>query len=184
MKTRILLAGVGAAALIACTGCLSTTSYTVEELDLQGNVTKRTTTTESVVKTITASTKDKTLIVWFTGTKAGIKASTNQAEDSFMPTVEIDFKSGSGGMASIHKNQQNVDKVALLIQATRQDIDVTATGVSSSNSELTVAGDSVSTRKSDNDLSEINSQNQTTLQKTAGTIADTAKEKLDAAKSE
>lgn len=73
MRKLILILGVIAAFVL--TGCLAPTQTVVEELDpATGKLTKRTTTSESVVKTVTDSTKDKWLLVSKQGWLGGIRA--------------------------------------------------------------------------------------------------------------
>ena len=51
---------------VILTGCASTES-TITEYDAAVNITRRTETTESVIKTISSGTADKTVIIWEDG---------------------------------------------------------------------------------------------------------------------
>ena len=62
------------------TGCTSTRS-TITEYDSSGNIVKTTETSESVIKTVTASTQNKTVVMWEDGWAAYISASSGTTED-------------------------------------------------------------------------------------------------------
>lgn len=73
MKHVIVTLLITLAALFAVTGCLSSTGSVIREFDAgTGKLTKETTTTESVIKTVIDSTKHK--IVWISdqGWAAGV----------------------------------------------------------------------------------------------------------------
>ena len=65
MKIKFTLAALAAALL---TGCFSPTENIVREFDADGRLTRETITSESVIKTITASTQGKTVFAWDTTT--------------------------------------------------------------------------------------------------------------------
>ena len=116
-----------AAAMVLITGCTATKS-TVTELDKDGKVVKTTVTSESVVSTLTKSTKDKTVIVWESGWAAYISASTATQEDP-TPTLKMFVGKTDKGMISAHKDQKTFDKIPEVIRATKYDLKVTGTGV-------------------------------------------------------
>ena len=72
---------------VLLSACASTSS-TILEYDASGNVVKRTETSESVIKTITDSTKGKTIIAWDNSWLAGLSISTATTEDP-TPTIKI-----------------------------------------------------------------------------------------------
>lgn len=126
-KLLFLIIGV----VIVC-GCTATQS-TVTEYDKDGKVVKTTVTSESVVSTLTKSTKDKTVIAWESGWAAYISASTATQEDP-TPTVKLFAGKTDKGIISAHKDQRSWEKLAEVIRATKYDLEVSATGVKSGNS--------------------------------------------------
>ena len=72
---------------VLLSACASTGS-TIYTYDSEGRVTQKTITSESVIKTITESTKGKTIIAWDNSWLAGISASTATTEDP-TPTIKI-----------------------------------------------------------------------------------------------
>ena len=73
----VLVLALLASALIAaiCAGCTATETV-IREYDAEGNLLKKTYASESLVKDITESTKNKTLVVWENGWAAYLSAST------------------------------------------------------------------------------------------------------------
>lgn len=121
-----------AAALAALvTGCTATKS-TVREFDANGNLTRETTTSESMVKEVTASTAGKTVIVWENGWAAYLSASTATTDDP-TPTVKMWAGKAAKGVISALPNQKNWDGIAKTITATREDLTVTADGIESTS---------------------------------------------------
>ena len=117
------LCGVFAAVLSACT---STTS-TILEYDETGNLVKRTESSESVIKTVTDSTKNKSVIVWEDGWAAYISVSSGTA---------VAGKVNKGAI-SILPDQTALPGIAKIIQATKSDISASLTeGITSMSSEL------------------------------------------------
>lgn len=111
---------------LATTGCFSPTQSTVTEFAADGKtITKQTVTSESVIKSVVASTKDKTCIVWESGWAAYLSATTATTED---PTPT--FKMGAGkidkGAISLHKDHKDL-KIENVIKATRSDVTVSPT---------------------------------------------------------
>lgn len=119
--------------MFVLTGCFSPTSTTVTEYGVDGKVVKVTTTSESVIKSITDSTKDKSIVVWESGWLAYLSASTATTDD---PTPT--FKMGAGkvdkGAISLHKDHKDMN-IADVIKATRSDLEVTTQGVSEKKKE-------------------------------------------------
>lgn len=130
MKMKNIIAFfVAAVALVLMTGCTATKS-TVTEFDKDGKVVKTTVTSESVVSTLTKSTKDKTVIAWESGWAAYISASAATQKDP-TPTVKMFAGKTDKGMISAHKDQKSFDKLPEVIKATKYDLKVTGTGVDS-----------------------------------------------------
>lgn len=123
----ILLVSV---AMVMMTGCAATTS-TVTEFDKDGKVIKTTVTSESVVSTLTQSTKDKTVIAWESGWAAYISASTATQEDP-TPTVKMFAGKTDKGIISAHKDQASWDKISEVIRATKYELTVSPTGINNS----------------------------------------------------
>lgn len=119
-----------AAAMVLMTGC-TTTKSTVTEYDKDGKVVKTTVTSESVVSTLTKSTKDKTVIAWESGWAAYISASTATQEDP-TPTVKMFAGKTDKGIISAHKDQK-WDKLPEVIRATKYELNVSAAGVGSTS---------------------------------------------------
>lgn len=115
------------------TGCFSPTSATVTEYNADGKVMKVTATSESVIKSITDSTKDKTLVVWESGWLAYLSASTATTEDP-TPTFKIGAGKVDKGAISLHKDHKDMN-IADVIKSTRSDLEVTTTGVAEKKKE-------------------------------------------------
>ena len=112
---------------ISCTGCTATESI-VREYDAQGNLLKKTYTSESIVKDVTESTKNKTVIAWENGWAAYLSASTATNED---PTPHVKMWAGKAakGVISALPEQQNWEGIAQTITATREDLRVSPAGM-------------------------------------------------------
>lgn len=63
MKNVLLTLALAIFGIFALTGCLSPTQSTIREYDTAGQLVKETQTSESVVKTVIESTKDKLVMV-------------------------------------------------------------------------------------------------------------------------
>lgn len=124
---------IAAIAALVFTGCTATQS-TVTEFDKDGKVVKTTVTSESVVSTLTKSTKDKTVIAWESGWAAYISASTATQEDP-TPTVKMFAGKTDKGIISAHKDQQGWDKLPDVIRATKYELQLTAEGMKSTASK-------------------------------------------------
>lgn len=136
MKMRklflFLLCGAIAAML---TGCAATRSV-ITEYDAAGNVSRVTESSESVIKTVTASTQGKTVVMWEDGWAAYISVSSGTTEDP-TPHGKIFAGKVNKGAISILPNQTGLPGIARIIQATKSDLDVSLTdGVNASSSEI------------------------------------------------
>ena len=121
------------AAMVA--GCAATRSV-VTEYDAAGNVSRITESSESVIKTVTASTQGKTVVMWEDGWAAYISVSSGTTEDP-TPHGKIFAGKVNKGAVSILPNQTSLPGIARIIQATKSDLDVSLTdGVNASNSEI------------------------------------------------
>lgn len=123
----LLIPIVAALAMALLSGCTATRS-TVTEFDKDGKAVKTTVTSESVVSTLTKSTKDKTVIAWESGWAAYISASTATQEDP-TPAVKMFVGKTDKGIISAHKDQKSFDKIPEVIKATKYDLKVTSSGV-------------------------------------------------------
>ena len=125
----VLVLALLAGALIAaiCAGCTATESV-IREYDAEGNLLKKTYTSESLVKDITESTKNKTLVVWENGWAAYLSASTATHDDP-TPTGKMWAGKASKGVISAIPDQQNWDGIAATITATREDLRVSPSAI-------------------------------------------------------
>lgn len=130
MKTCFYIAACGSVVLL--TGCFTGTTSTVTEYDTAtGKIVKITETGESVVKSITQATKDKTCIAWESGWAAYISASTATTEDP-TPTVKMGVGKVDKGAISLHPEHKDIQTVLpAIIQATRDNLTVSPDGVQS-----------------------------------------------------
>jgi len=128
MKSTVLLL---AAMLFCVAGCATKTVVT--EFDLEGHITKKTETDRDPFDKITESTRDKSVVGWSNGWAAYIRATTATTENP-TPTGEIYAGKVSKGLLTLHKDQQNADKIPAIIAATREDVTVDMTGIKSNNS--------------------------------------------------
>ena len=124
MKNKTVFAA--AFCMLFLPGCFTGTTATITEYDIAtGKVVKVTQTGESVIKSVTESTKDKSVITWESGWNAYIHASTATAE-SPTPTFKMGVGKTDKGAITIHKNHKDF-KVAEIIKATRSDVTVSPT---------------------------------------------------------
>ena len=114
-------------------GCMTSTS-TIEEFDAAGHVVKKTVTKESVVKSLTQSTKDKTVVAWESGWAAYLSASTATNDDP-TPHVKIFAGKTDKGVISALPEQQDFAGIASVVQATKYDLAVTPEGVQSASAK-------------------------------------------------
>ena len=131
------IAILAVAALLALTGCTGTRS-TITEYDSSGNIVKTTETSESVIKTVTDSTKNKTVVAWEDGWAAYISASSGTTEDP-TPHGKIFAGKVNKGAVSILPDQQNLPGIARIIQATKSDIEIGLDGLTATGTEVQTA---------------------------------------------
>ena len=137
-KLIVVFAAAVAVAFIAA-GCASTQS-TVTEFDAAGNVIRTTETSESVIKTVTDSTQNKSVLIWEDGWAAYISASSGTVEDP-TPHGKMFIGKTNKGVLSLLPNQQGLPGVARIIQATKSDISASLTdGVAATSSEIQSVG--------------------------------------------
>lgn len=134
MKFGIDIAILAAALLVLLAGCASTRS-TITEYDAAGNIVKKTESSESVIKTVTASTQGKTVVMWEDGWAAYISASSGTTEDP-TPHGKIFAGKTNKGAISILPDQRNLPGIARIIQATKSDIGIALDGLTATSSEV------------------------------------------------
>lgn len=134
MKETIVTATVKIAAVtaaitlgISLTGCLSPTQTVITDYGADGKIVKETVTSESVIKSVTDSTKDKSVIVWESGWIAYMSATTATAENP-SPTFKIGAGKIDKGAITLHKYHKEIS-IPEVIKATRSELEVTTTGV-------------------------------------------------------
>ena len=123
----------GALLMLFMAGCTATKSVTVT-YDAEGRITSRTETQESVVKEITASTANKTVVAWESGWAAYISGSTATNDD---PTPHVKMFAGKTdkGVISALPNQAGWDGIAETVRATKYDLQLTPNGLTSASSD-------------------------------------------------
>lgn len=131
------IAILAVAALLALTGCTGTRS-TITEYDSSGNIVKTTETSESVIKTVTDSTRNKTVVAWEDGWAAYISASSGTTEDP-TPHGKIFAGKVNKGAVSILPDQQGLPGIARIIQATKSDIEIGLDGLTATGTEVQTA---------------------------------------------
>ena len=119
----------GAFLMLCLTGCTATKSTTIT-YDAEGRITSRTESQESVVKEITASTANKTVVAWESGWTAYISGSTATNDD---PTPHVKMFAGKTdkGVISALPNQIGWDGIAEAIRSTKYELQLTPNGVAS-----------------------------------------------------
>lgn len=128
------------AAVLMLPSCTATKSI-ILEYDAQGNLVKSTETSESVVKEVTASTKDKTVVAWESGWAAYISASTATTQDP-TPTMKMFAGKTDKGLISALPDQQNWNGIAETVNATKYELSVSSSGISSSSGAVPQAPES------------------------------------------
>ena len=139
MRKLILTFAAAVAVAFIAAGCASTTT-TITEFDADGNVIRTTETSESVIKTVVASTQGKSVLAWEDGWAAYLSVSSGTLED---PTPHGKMFAGktNRGALSLLPNQQGLPGIARIIQATKSDISASLTdGVAATSSEIQTAG--------------------------------------------
>ncbi len=135
IKAIIVLGTATLMLVLLATGCTATSS-TILEYDAAGNVVKQTQTSESVIKTVTDSTKNKSVVMWEDGWAAYISVSSGTTEDPTPHGKIFAGKINRGGI-SILPNQTGLPGIAKIIQATKSDVSASLTdGVSATSSEI------------------------------------------------
>ena len=125
MRKLILFFSCGALGLVL-SACASTGS-TIYTYDSDGRVTQKTVTSESVIKTVTDSTKNKSVVMWEDGWAAYMSVSSGTLEDP-TPHGKIFMGKVNKGAVSLLPNQQGLPGIARIIQATKSDITASLTG--------------------------------------------------------
>lgn len=123
--------------IMVLTGCTSTRS-TITEYDNAGNMTRKTETSESVIKTVTTATENKTVVMWEDGWAGYISMSAGTADDP-TPHGKIFAGKTNKGWISVLPNQQGLPGIAKIIQATKSDVTVSLDGITSTSSEIQTA---------------------------------------------
>ena len=128
MKTKLFTL-LSAAALFVLTGCAATKS-TITEYDASGNILKKTETSESVISSVTKSTRNKSVIIWEDGWAGYISVSSGTLDD---PTPHGRIFAGkiNKGAVSLLPNQSGLPGIARIIQATKSDLSIGLDGASS-----------------------------------------------------
>ena len=137
MKTKLFTL-LSAAALFVLTGCAATKS-TITEYDASGNILKKTETSESVISSVTKSTRNKSVIIWEDGWAGYISVSSGTLDD---PTPHGKIFAGkiNKGAVSLLPNQSGLPGIAKIIQATKSDLSVGLDGAASESSEIQTGG--------------------------------------------
>ena len=131
---KLLLSFAVLAAAVLLPGCTATRSV-ITEYDSDGKVVKTTESSESVIKTVTASTQGKTVVMWEDGWAAYISVSSGTTEDP-TPHGKIFAGKVNKGAVSILPNQTGLPGIARIIQATKSDFRASLEGVDSTSSEI------------------------------------------------
>ena len=129
METKLFNLLLSAAALFVLTGCAATKS-TITEYDASGNILKKTETSESVISSVTKSTRNKSVIIWEDGWAGYISISSGTLDD---PTPHGRIFAGkiNKGAVSLLPNQSGLPGIAKIIQATKSDLSIGLDGASS-----------------------------------------------------
>lgn len=131
---------IAVASVVLLTGCAISRS-TITEYDAEtGAVIKKTESSESLIKTVTESTKNKTVIVWEDGWAGYISVSPGTTEDP-SPHGKIFVGKVNKGALSILPNQQGLTAIPGIVQATKSDISADLTSVSAKSSEVQEIGE-------------------------------------------
>ncbi len=128
MKTTHWLLGLGCGISLVLVGCLSGSESTVLEFRTDGSVERQTVTRESVLKPLTESTRNKTVLAWESGWTAYLSASTATEED---PTPHVKMFAGKQdkGLLSALPSQQDWSGLAEVVRATRQGLSLSGGGI-------------------------------------------------------
>ncbi len=136
MRKLILFFSCGALGVLL-SACASTGS-TIYTYDSDGRVTQKTVTSESVIKTVTDSTKNKSVVMWEDGWAAYMSVSSGTLED---PTPHGKIFMGKVNKGAVSPNQNGLTGISRIIQATKNDVSASLTdGLESSSSEIQTNG--------------------------------------------
>ena len=138
METRLFTLILSAVALFVLTGCAATRS-TITEYDASGNILRKTETSESVISSVTKSTRNKSVIIWEDGWAGYISVSSGTLDD---PTPHGRIFAGkiNKGAVSLLPNQSGLPGIAKIIQATKSDLSVGLDGATAESSEIQTGG--------------------------------------------
>ena len=134
---KLSITAATAAILLTVPGCFSPTQSTITEYDADGRITKQTVTSESIVKTVVESTKDKSVVVWDNSWLAYLAVTTSTAEDP-TPTVKMGVGRADKGAATIHKDHNLALLPDIITSARAGEISVSAEGIGAKNERTTV----------------------------------------------
>lgn len=116
--------------LLFLAGCFAPTANTVTEYDSAGNIVRVTETSESVVKSLVESTKDKTVILWDNSFLAYLSASAATMEDP-TPTLKMGIGKADKGLISL--KHENLNPAEIVSAARAGDLSLSATGIENKN---------------------------------------------------
>lgn len=138
MHKLILFFSCGALGVLL-SACASTGS-TIYTYDSDGRVTQKTVTSESIIKTVTDSTKNKSVVMWEDGWAAYLSVSSGTLEDP-TPHGKIFMGKVNKGAVSLLPNQNGLTSISRIIQATKNDVSASLTdGLELSSSEIQTNG--------------------------------------------
>ena len=131
---KLTFLAASAAALLLIPGCFSPTSSTITEYDSDGRITRQTVTSESVVKTVVESTKDKSVVVWDNSWLAYLAVTTSTAEDP-TPTMRMGVGRADKGAATIHKDHE-LTLLPAIVEAIRAgEISISGSGIGAKSAQ-------------------------------------------------
>jgi len=158
MRKLSLIIIAALAVLIALPGCFSATQSTIKEYNADGSIARETVTSESVIKTVIDSTRDKLVIfndqswiggIYFvppgsdTANPAGVLKIAAGKSDLTMITVPFERVAKSYAV-------QTVTGIASIVTAARAgEISLSSTGISSSTAAADTAADTATTTTKD-----------------------------------
>lgn len=130
VKKTFVTAMAAMAAAVVFSGCLTPTRTTVREYDAQGNITKETVTSESVISAVIDSTKSKTVIC-YDGSWLGYIDVTMATAENPTPTFKAGVGKADKGVLTIAP-KHDITLVPDIIRAIRAgDLSLSATGIGS-----------------------------------------------------
>lgn len=120
------------AVMLLAAGCFSPSNTIITEFDSTGKICRKTETRESVIRSLTDSTRHKTIIAFESGWTAYLSVSMATLEDP-TPVGKIFAGKADKAVFSILPEQQHWDGIAKAILATKQDIAISASGITTSS---------------------------------------------------